>query len=678
MMLKSLIGFLLLTISYGATASGQPNRTKPLKIGYSIGVAAMSAEKMKYAKSAGVDYVEVSLSSFLGKSRTFKFSTEEMVLKVKAAKQAADDAGIKIWSVHMPFAKDIDLSIANESERQQVVALHNNVLNYCKILDPEVILFHPSYFLGLNERELRKKQFIKSALELNKKVKGIGAIMVIENMLGPELLVDAKRERPLCRTVEETVALMGRLPGDIYSAVDMNHIKHPERLIRAMGARLKSVHIADGTGKKEDHFFPCSGQGQNNWVAILSALNEVDYKGPFMYESAHKDVKDLLPCYQTLYQNFLNSKAADSILLARNFPLLQHLNTNGRLQKLLLKNKVLNRITEVQHQRAAAALQTCNTVACYAAAMKWTSAEIAEAGDELLKINGSSQLLGSDNEQLKNSWNTTANGINRIFDVYLAGKAPRYAKIDSISFAPDDLEFKKEVYELVNNLMGQKDAKKLFYKWPVNTAIGLLRLNGRDEAARYEPLNGNLNEKPFLKINSTNWKAYKYSLILVPGLGPEQPGVALDPKGAKRCKEGAERYRNGLAPFIVVSGGNVHPFKTPFNEAVEMKKYLVNKLGIPDEAVFIEPYARHTTTNIRNTSRMIYNFGMPDDKPVLIVTDDSQSAYIVKRMEKTAIRDLGYVPYEKLNRITDQETEFYPVKKSLERDPSDPMDPSAE
>ncbi len=680
--MKYLLCILVTTLSYQSSKASnqssvlhQYNTPKRLKIGYSIGIASMNPQRMEYAKSAGVDYVEVSMGAFLEKSGKFKFTEEEIIMKVKAAKKAADDAGVKIWSIHMPFGKDIDLSLIDEADRRNVVDLHTKMLNYCKILKPEVILFHPSFYLGLNEREQRKIQLIKSAVELNKKVKSINAIMVIENMLGYELKVGADRERPLCRSVEEMTEIMNRLPANIYAAVDMNHIKYPERLIRALGKRLKSVHVADGTGKKENHFFPCSGEGQNNWIEILSALNEVGYTGPFMYESAHKDVKDFLPCYNTLYQNFLNSKAADSILLAKNFPLLQQIKRDGKLQKLMLKSKVFNRIKSAQSKRIENALKDCETVSCYAEAMKWTNSEITELGDEFQKINGRSKVFGSDNEMLTKSWNTTANGINRIFDVYLAGKAPRYVKIDSISFKPGDVEFKKETYELAHNLLKQKGAKDLFFEWPVDAAIGLLRINGRDEAARYEPLNGGLNEKPFLKIKTTNWNAYKYSLILIPGLGPEEPGVALDPKGAKRCEEGAERYRKGLAPFIVVSGGQVHPFKTPFNEAVEMKKYMVGKLGIPEEVIFIEPHARHTTTNLRNTSRMIYNFGMPDDKPVLIVTDKSQSAYIVKRMEKTAIRDLGYIPYTKLTMLNDQETEFHPVKQSLDIDPSDPLDP---
>ncbi|HUM65452.1 MAG TPA: ElyC/SanA/YdcF family protein, partial [Chitinophagaceae bacterium] len=113
----------------------------------------------------------------------------------------------------------------------------------------------------------------------------------------------------------------------------------------------------------------------------------------------------------------------------------------------------------------------------------------------------------------------------------------------------------------------------------------------------------------------------------------------------------------------------------PYNEAVEMKKYIVEELGVPGELVFIEPDARHTTTNIRNTSRMIYRFGLPMNKPVLIVTDSSQAAYIAGRMRSTALRDLGYLPYQDLILLTENEVEFYPAKLSLHPDPLDPLDP---
>lgn len=104
-----------------------------------------------------------------------KYSEEEIIRRVKAAKAIADEAGIQIWSIHMPFGNDVDLSKADENERKSVVEYHKSVLKYCRILKPKIILFHPSFYLGLNERDVRMNQMIQSAIELNKEVKKIGA-----------------------------------------------------------------------------------------------------------------------------------------------------------------------------------------------------------------------------------------------------------------------------------------------------------------------------------------------------------------------------------------------------------------------------------------------------------------------------------------------------------------------
>jgi hypothetical protein len=373
----------------------------------------------------------------------------------------------------------------------------------------------------------------------------------------------------------------------------------------------------------------------------------------------------------SLKKAFQDSDKVDSILIAKNFPVLQKMRERSDARAVLLKNRVFKQVEDQQQKRIVKALNTCSTVSCYAEAIKWTSTEINLIADELLRVNP----LKSDTAMLRKSWTTAATGINRIFDVYISSKAPRYAKIDSISFKRGDTILYKAVYNLLSNQVNTTDHQQLFFEQILRAAIAILRLNGRDEAARYEPLKAGLNAAPFRRSKQIDWSAFPYSIILVPGLGPEKPGVALDPNGAKRCDEAVIRYKKGLAPFIVVSGGQVHPFRTPFNEAVEMKKYLVEKAGIPEDAVFIEPHARHTTTNIRNASRMLYRFGMPVNKPVLIVTDTSQSKYIVERMDKIAIRDLGYVPFKNIQAISAEDTSFYPLEQSLEPDPIDPLDP---
>lgn len=275
-----------------------------LKVGYSVAISNVTSARMKEAKAAGIDCIEVSLSQFVDKEKlTFLKSDEEIETACRAANKAALEAGVEIWSVHMPFGKEIDLSLADEDKRLAVIALHQKVMRFCELISPKIILFHPSYFLGLNERELRTKQLIKSAVALNRSVKKMGATMVIENMTGFELVMaDGKRERPLMRTVEETVEIFNRLPKDVYSAIDLNHIVAPEKLVLAMGKRLKTIHVADGDGKAEKHFFPCDAKGDNDWKAIMKALDKVKYKGPFMYESKATTLKDYKECYLKLME----------------------------------------------------------------------------------------------------------------------------------------------------------------------------------------------------------------------------------------------------------------------------------------------------------------------------------------------------------------------------------------
>jgi sugar phosphate isomerase/epimerase len=281
----------------------------PLEVGYSLSIANFTPEKLKAAKDAGIRHIEVAgMSYFVDANRKIKLTDEQIVAKLTEAKRFADEVGINIWSVHMPYGQYIDLSLIEETAREEVVAVHEKMVAHLEILEPEVILFHPSWYLELNERDSRKSQLVKSATQLDEAVRAIGATMVLENMLGPELLASGGRERPLMRTVEEVQEIFQRLPSTIQLAVDMNHIKNPENLIRAMGSRLKSVHVADGTGAAENHYFPCSGEGKNDWNAILAALYEVKYDGPFLYESDVPSEKALVDCYHGLHKQYLANR----------------------------------------------------------------------------------------------------------------------------------------------------------------------------------------------------------------------------------------------------------------------------------------------------------------------------------------------------------------------------------
>lgn len=281
-----------------------PNK---FEIGYSVPIKKVKYDKMKHANTVGIKSIEMSGFSGLIDNYDFSIPKAEIEKLIEKAKIATKEAGINVRSIHMPFSKYMDISSLDENDRQKVITTHKELLKMLEPLNPEIILFHPSWLLEPpNKRQERIEQLIKSVNELNETVKSMGAILVIENMLGPELMV-GKRERPLLRTVEETVDIFDKLPKDVYSCVDMNHIKNPEILIRALGSRIKALHVADGTGEAENHWFPCSNQGDNNWLEIFTALHEIGYSGAFTYECAYDDEKDLVDCFNVLHKHYIDS-----------------------------------------------------------------------------------------------------------------------------------------------------------------------------------------------------------------------------------------------------------------------------------------------------------------------------------------------------------------------------------
>lgn len=389
-------------------------------------------------------------------------------------------------------------------------------------------------------------------------------------------------------------------------------------------------------------------------------------------------------------EDFKWQPKTEAILLAKNFPLIDLLSKPAN-QNLLAGN---NQLRQIENEKKAALLSILensqSTVADIAAALKWNNEDRRQVLSVFCSLAAKRpvgwQLIATlrdayplyarepDTVLLRHVWDDVMLGINNIIDVYLLGKKPRYGAIDSISFAANDPGFRTHLHKALSIACLQSE-NMTFYYLPLEAAWVALRLNSRNEAARYEPMAAGWNSAPLNRSNRVNWEKYKYSMILVPGLGPEENGVALDPGGARRCDAAAARYNKGEAPFLVVSGGHVHPYKTLYCEAVEMKRYLIEKCNVPDSVIFIEPHARHTTTNLRNVSRMIYWFGFPDSLPVLIVTDKSQSNYIVKGMQKIALRDLGYLPYSHLQSLSNEETIFLPVRESMQPNPFDPLDP---
>jgi sugar phosphate isomerase/epimerase len=90
---------------------------------------------------------------------------------------------------------------------------------------------------------------------------------------------------------------------------DVNHLlqEKSEAFIRALGSRIISVHISDYDGLDEKHWMP--GEGINDWSAILGALAEAGYEGPFLFEVRNPDHHKLAECWSSLLAGYKASAA---------------------------------------------------------------------------------------------------------------------------------------------------------------------------------------------------------------------------------------------------------------------------------------------------------------------------------------------------------------------------------
>jgi hypothetical protein len=388
--------------------------------------------------------------------------------------------------------------------------------------------------------------------------------------------------------------------------------------------------------------------------------------------------------------------ALPSPLRDKNFYLLSLLERDPAAREAIRKDAALKELAAARLAELDRAAKNCGTDSeCSAAAFTWSEAQIEQGSRALAALYGTAPAVrtladgplrtsgmyvrdedGGGAQLLARAWTACLQGANRAIGVYALGKPPRYPAIDSITYDPKSDSWRRIVHNAVAFLEDDRASLDLVWSATLRFALEAMVLNHRDEAARFEPMEKGENAAAFRRVPSIDWSKYPYTAIVVPGAGGDRPGIRLSPSGKLRDEIAAKRYRDGKAPFLIVSGGFVHPSQTEFAEAIEMKRDLMTRFGIPEDAIIVDPHARHTTTNMRNAARLMYRYGIPFDRKALVTSDPSQSDYIENQtFAKRCIDELGYVPYRLLGRLNVFDLEFVPLRESLQSDPRDPLDP---
>ncbi|MBB3909484.1 YdcF family protein [Sphingomonas desiccabilis] len=366
---------------------------------------------------------------------------------------------------------------------------------------------------------------------------------------------------------------------------------------------------------------------------------------------------------------------ATEVLAQRLFPMLDAIGRSPETVARLRADRSLATTLAARAKRTAAC---ADAAPCVAEAALWDAQELAALGQAVERDAASllreRRLIPDDG--LASGLAREIHGLNAIVRVYALGMPARYPSIDGPSAAFGSTEAQTRLAAAVR-LRNTPRAGSLQALDPsVELGLALLDVNDRTDASGFEPIDGGDNAAAMARARSINWSRYRYTAIVLTGIGPEVPDMPLSPGGKYHVRLAANRFAEGDAPFLIVSGGRAHPHGTPHNEAIEMRRALIERYGVPAEAIVIEPYARHTTTNLRNATRRLIALGAPLDREALIVCNPDQSRMIENpAFAERNRRELGYEPGVIGRRLSPTELTFRPDPRSARIDPLDPLDP---
>ncbi|MDF0542310.1 YdcF family protein [Sphingobium sp. H39-3-25] len=355
-------------------------------------------------------------------------------------------------------------------------------------------------------------------------------------------------------------------------------------------------------------------------------------------------------------------------LSQRLFPLLDALGHDPASVRGIMAKASIATLLEARKARRAACERDQS---CIAQALIWPPAEVEAMASAAPALPG----LSTPDDGMAAQAKREIEGINRIVRTYGLGDVPPYPQIDGAgTIDPQERSSRLQAADWLSRTPREGSAQALDPS--IDYALALLDASDRTDAIDFDPLTGGTNAPAIQRARTIDWRRYRYTALIVTGVGPEMADMALSPFGKYHLRLAANRFAQGEAPFIIVSGGRAHPRATRFVEAMEMRKALIERYGVPEDAILIEPYARHTTTNLRNAARLLLAMNAPRDRDSLIVCNPGQSAAIESaNFAKRNNDELGYQPGTIVARLSLTELVFRPSSKALRVDPRDPLDP---
>ena len=252
------------------------------KVGYSAGIFR-GEEFFKNLKEAGFDCVETAV-----KNSSPEAAFDQFTVDFKEAKKMIEGCGLEVNSYHLPFNYSTfgGINLSRDTIADRTVVFYTEII--ARVTDAGLTnLFVCHSSTDSNKDVVDRTPLIERAKEsyyqLAENAAKFGATIAVEDL--PRSCVG--------RDSNEILEILS-VNDKLRCCFDTNHLllENPVDFIKKVGNKIVTTHVSDYDFINERHWLP--GEGDNNWQEIISALNEIGYNGPWLYEMGLETPKSII------------------------------------------------------------------------------------------------------------------------------------------------------------------------------------------------------------------------------------------------------------------------------------------------------------------------------------------------------------------------------------------------
>ena len=234
------------------------------KIGMSTCGFTLTEENFQKLSESKIEAVEISMAADKYKD-----------IDYKSLSALSKKYGVELWSYHLPFTpfSEIDVSSTDSGLRARMLEYYTELIKKASNIGIDKFIVHPSGEPIKEEREERLKISADTLDKLAEIADVHGAVIAVEDL-----------PRTCLGNCSDEILRLVSANDKLRVCFDTNHLLIEDNLsfLDKLGDKIITIHVSDYDFVNERHWLP--GEGKNNWRAILSKLNEVGYKGVWMYE----------------------------------------------------------------------------------------------------------------------------------------------------------------------------------------------------------------------------------------------------------------------------------------------------------------------------------------------------------------------------------------------------------